>query len=112
MLKFYKTPDNQIVINDPSVGTELIPNTVEAAFEKHIPVIEHNSDSVIVRVGSVAHPMLEAHYITLIVLETATGYQWKDLKPGDVPEASFAVTEPVIAAFEYCNLHGLWKGEA
>ena len=112
MLKFYKTTDGQIVINNATAGTELIPNTEEAAFEKHIPVIEHHSDSVLVKVGSVAHPMLDVHYITCIVLETATGYQRKDLKPGDVPEASFAVTEPVIAAYEFCNLHGLWKGEA
>ena len=112
MLKFYKTSDNQVVINDATAGTELIPNTEEAAYEKHIPVIEHNSDSVLVKVGSVAHPMMEAHYITMIVLETNSGYQRVDLRPGDKPEVSFAVTEPVIAAFEYCNLHGLWKGEA
>ena len=112
MLKFYKTPDNQIVINDATAGTELIPNTVEAAFEKHIPVIDHSGDSVIVKVGSVAHPMLDAHYITMIVLETNNGYQRKDLHPGEAPEASFAVTEPVIAAYEYCNLHGLWMGKA
>lgn len=111
MLKFYKTTDDQIMINDTTAGEELTPNTVEAAFEKHIPVIEHNSDSVLVKVGSVAHPMLDAHYITMIVLETATGYQRKDLKPGEAPEANFAVTEPVIAAYEFCNLHGLWKAE-
>ena len=51
MLKFYKTPDNQIVINDPTGNTELVPNTEDAAFEKHIPVIEHKSDSVTVKVG-------------------------------------------------------------
>lgn len=109
-MKFYKDND-QIVINDP-IGEEIIPNTVDAAYEKHVPVIEHNSDSVTVKVGAVAHPMLDEHYITWIILETATGYQKKDLKPGDTPEAHFAVTEPVIAAYEYCNLHGLWKAEA
>ena len=112
MLKFYKTPDGQIVINDPTAGEELIPNTIDAAYEKHVPVIEHNSDSVTIRVGSVAHPMLEQHYIEFIVLETATGYQKKELKPGEEPIASFAVTEPVIAAYEYCNLHGLWMAKA
>lgn len=111
MLKFYKTPDNQIVINDP-VGTEIIPNTVEAAFEKHIPVIEHSGDHVIVKVGSVEHPMVDVHWIEWIVLETATGYQKKELKPGEKPEAEFAVTEPVIAAYELCNLHGLWVAKA
>lgn len=62
--------------------------------------------------GSVPHPMLDVHYIEWIVLETATGYQKKELRPGAAPEASFAVTEPVIAAYEYCNLHGLWMGKA
>ena len=71
MLNFHKL-NGQIIINGTE-GEELIPNTVDAAFEKHVPVIEHNSDSVTVRVGSVAHPMLEAHYITFIVLETASG---------------------------------------
>ncbi len=108
-MKFYKAPDGKIVINDP-VGTEIIPNTVEAAYEKHIPVIEHCGDHVIVKVGSVEHPMVDVHWIEWIVLETATGYQKKELKPGDKPEAEFAVTEPVVAAYEHCNLHGLWKG--
>lgn len=111
-MKFYKTTDGNIVINDPNAGTELIPNTVDAAFEKHVPVIEHNSDSVTVKVGSLAHPMLDVHYIEWIVLETATGYQKVDLHPGDEPIAHFAVTEPVIAAYEICNLHGLWMAKA
>ena len=110
-MKFYKTTDGQIVINDSLAGEELTPNTTDGAYEKHVPVIIHHSDSVIVKVGSVAHPMLEAHYITCIILETAGGFQRKDLKPGDAPEASFAVTEPVIAAYEYCNLHGLWMAK-
>ena len=110
-MKFYKTPDNQIVINDP-VGEEIIPNTVEAAFEKHIPVIEHSGDHVVVKVGSVEHPMMDVHWIEWIVLETASGYQKKELKPGDKPEAEFAVTEPVVAAYEHCNLHGLWVAKA
>lgn len=110
MLKFRKAGD-KIVING-SEGEEIIPNTTDGAYEKHVPVIEHNGDSVVVKVGSVVHPMLEAHYIEWIILETATGYQKKDLKHGEAPEASFAVTEPVIAAYEYCNLHGLWMAKA
>ena len=110
-MKFYKTTEGQIVIIEEA-AEELIPNTTDGAYEKHVPVIIHNSDSVTVKVGSVAHPMLEAHYITMIVLETATGYQKKELKPGEAPEASFAVTEPVVAAYEYCNLHGLWMAKA
>ncbi len=110
MLKFYRHND-EIVI-DGNHGEEIIPNTTDGAYEKHVPVIEHHSDSVLVKVGSVTHPMLDVHWIEWIVLETVTGYQKKDLKPGDAPEASFAVTEPVIAAYEYCNLHGLWMAKA
>lgn len=94
------------------LGEELKANTVDAAVEKHVPVIGHPGDSVTISVGSVAHPMLPEHYIQFIVLETATGYQIKHLKPGEAPKADFAVTEPVIAAYEYCNLHGLWMAKA
>lgn len=110
MLKFYKARD-QIVIGGDQ-GEEITPNTVDAAYEKHVPVIEHHGDSVVVKVGSVEHPMVEAHWIEWIVLETSSGYQKKELKPGDAPEASFAVTEPVVAAYEHCNLHGLWMAKA
>ena len=110
MLKFFKV-GNEIIINEP-VGTEIIPNTVDAAYEKHVPVIEHSGDHVVVKVGSVEHPSIPEHYIEWIVLETATGYQKKELKPGEKPEASFAVTEPVVAAYEHCNLHGLWMAKA
>ena len=110
---FYKIKDEII----PSVisilnETEIIPNTVDAAKEKHVPVIEQHGDHVTIKVGSTEHPMLPAHYIEWIILETATGYQRKDLTPNDKPEADFAVTEPILAAYEYCNLHGLWKAEA
>ena len=105
-MKFYKVAD-QILIDTPE-GEEIAPNTTDGAYEKHVPVIEQQGDHVTVTVGSVLHPMLEAHYIEWIILETATGYQKHDLKPGEQPIASFAVTEPVIAAYEYCNLHGLW----
>lgn len=109
-MKFFKLND-EIIINGTE-GTEIIPNTVDAAYEKHVPVIEHQGDSVIVKVGSIAHPMLDVHWIEWIVLETNSGYQKKELKPGDAPEALFAVIEPVVAAYEYCNLHGLWMAKA
>ena len=109
-MKFYKL-DGKIVI-DGNEGEEIIANTTDGAYEKHVPVIEHLGEHVIVKVGSAEHPMLPAHYIEWIILETATGYQKKNLNPGEKPEADFAVTEPVIAAYEYCNLHGLWKAEA
>lgn len=112
-MKFYKLED-QIIISDKelSVGTELIANTVDAAQEKHVPVIEVNGETVTVKVGSVEHPSLPAHYIEFIVLVTEGGMQMKWLKPGDKPEATFKVTDKPVAAFEYCNLHGLWKAEA
>ncbi len=109
-MKFYRL-DGKIVIGGDA-GEELVANTTDGAYEKHVPVISQNGDHVTVRVGSVDHPMLDVHYIEWIVLETASGYQKKDLKLGMKPEAEFAVTEPVTAAYEYCNLHGLWKAEA
>jgi superoxide reductase len=93
---------------------ELVPNTVEAAHEKHLPVIAVSGTAVTVKVGSVEHPMTEAHSIQWIALETKQGNQRKELKPGDKPEATFALVEgdEVVAAYAYCNLHGLWKTEA
>ncbi len=110
MLHFYKHY-NQIIImeEDYPVGEELHPNASDGAGERHVPVISLKDDIVKVTVGAVCHPMQEAHYIQWIVLETANGYQKHDLKPGEKPEVSFVVTEPVIAAYEYCTLHGLWK---
>ena len=109
-MKFYKV-NGQVIIGG-SVGEEITPNTTDGAYEKHVPVIEQQGDHVTVIVGSVPHPMLDVHYIEWILLETATGYQKHDLKPGMEPKAEFAVTEPVIAAYEYCNLHGLWVAKA
>ena len=109
-MKFYKI-DDQIVISDKalSVGEELVANTTNGALEKHVPVISADGSSVLVQVGSVEHPSLPAHYIEWILLETAGGFQIHYLKPGMKPEAAFLVNEPVVAAYEYCNLHGLWK---
>lgn len=111
-MKFYMI-DDQIIISDKelSVGTELVANTVDAAQEKHVPVIEVSGDEVKVAVGSVEHPSLDAHYIEFIVLVTEGGFQMKWLKPGMKPEATFKVTDQPVAAYEYCNLHGLWKAE-
>ena len=91
--------------------TEIIPGTVDAAREKHVPVYEVNGSTVQVRVGAVEHPMQDVHYIEWIALQTKQGVQRKTLKPGEKPEASFALCEgdEVVAAYAYCNLHGLWK---
>ena len=90
---------------------ELVPGTVDAALEKHVPVVERNGSTVTVKVGSVEHPMLPEHYITFIALETRNGVQYRFLQPGGKPEAVFALTDgdDVVAAWEHCNLHGLWK---
>ena len=91
--------------------TELVPGTTDAAVEKHVPVVTVEGQKVVVEVGGVEHPMVEAHYIEWIVLETEKGYQKVDLKPEQAPKAEFALVEgdKVVAAYAYCNLHGLWK---
>lgn len=91
--------------------TELVPNTVDAAKEKHVPVYTVKCGKVSVQVGAVAHPMAEDHYIEWIVLESEQGRQRKQLQPGDKPEAQFALTagDKVVAVYAYCNKHGLWK---
>lgn len=92
---------------------EVIPGTVDAAKEKHIPEVVVDGNVVKVRVGSVAHPMLDAHFIQFVILETKNGYQKRDLKPGDEPKAEFVLADgdSPVAVYEYCNLHGLWKKE-
>ena len=91
---------------------ELIPNTVEASGEKHKPVVKVEGDKVIVSVGSVAHPMVEEHWIEWVWLQTSKGGQYKVLQPGQAPEAVFQLErETPVAAYAYCNLHGLWKTE-
>lgn len=89
---------------------ELTANSVDAAVEKHVPVVTVEGNAVRVEVGSVAHPMTEEHYITFIALVTEKGYQFAPLTPADEPVATFAVAEgdKPVAAYEYCNLHGLW----
>lgn len=90
---------------------ELTPNTVEASYEKHLPVITTNGNEITVKVGGVPHPMLPEHFIGWIYIQTLQGSQLKYLKVGEAPEATFTLTEDdkLIAAYEYCNLHGMWK---
>jgi superoxide reductase len=84
-------------------------NTVDAAKEKHVPVIEKGNGTITVKVGSVAHPMEEKHYIQWIEL-IADGKVYRQfLEPGQAPEATFCVTAENVTAREYCNLHGQWK---
>ena len=88
----------------------LVENTVDAAKEKHVPVVEKTADGFKAKVGSVAHPMEEKHYIEWIDI-IADGKAYRQfLNPGQAPEATFNISAEQVTAREYCNLHGLWKG--
>jgi len=93
------------------VMSELVPGTVDAALEKHVPVVTQEGSTVTVNIGAVNHPMLEEHFIQWIILETEQGSQLKRLSPSESPNAVFSLApgDKVAAAYEYCNLHGLWK---
>ena len=89
--------------------TLLEENTVDAAKEKHVPVIEKQEGGFLVKVGSVAHPMLEEHWIEWVQL-LADGKAYRQfLNPGEKPEAFFKIDAKDVSAREFCNLHGLWK---
>lgn len=121
MNKFYRSNDKKnILLNlvaldgEKEVGLEALKaNTSDGASEKHVPVVNISGNTVEVSVGSVAHPMLEEHYITGIYIETKSGGQFAALKPGEEPKAVFLLKDgdKFISAYEYCNLHGLWKAE-
>ena len=91
--------------------TELLPGTTDASLETHVPAVEIKGGKVYVQVGSVEHPMLPEHYIQWIALETNLGSQIRYLQPGQAPKAEFVLAdgEEMVAVYEYCNLHGLWK---
>ena len=93
---------------------ELLPGTTEAATEKHIPVFTVDGNTVTVEVGSVAHPMTEAHHIAWVSLETKAGNQRKELDPTGAPRVTFVMEagDEVRAVYAYCNLHGLWAATA
>jgi len=92
---------------------KLVANTQEASHEKHIPEVTIEGNKVTVKVGSVEHPMVEEHYIQFIYLVTKKGAQKACLAPGEKPVAEFALVDgdEVQAAYEFCNLHGLWVKE-
>ena len=93
--------------------TALAPNTVDASQEKHVPVITVDGSNVTVKISTVEHPMVEKHYIQWVYLETEKGGMRKCLSPGQKPEVTFALTadDKPLSAFEYCNLHGLWRAK-
>ena len=91
---------------------ELVPNTVEASGEKHIPAVKVEGSIVDVNVGAVDHPMVDVHWIEWVQLVTDKGSYRKWLNPGEAPNVKFLLDEEKpIAVYAYCNLHGLWKTE-
>ena len=112
-MKFYK--DGKTILeatNGEANLEELKVRSVDAAVEKHVPVVKIEGDLVTVTVGEVIHPMVDNHYIEFILIETKNGVQRKNLKPGDEPVATFKlVNDTFIKAYAYCNLHGMWDGK-
>ena len=88
-------------------------NTVDAAKEKHVPVLEENGQGIRIKVGAVAHPMTPEHYIEFIEVINGDYVNRKFLKPGDAPEACFFVpNQPGLIIRAYCNIHGLWRADS
>jgi len=90
---------------------QLAAGTVDAAAEKHVPVITKTASGIKIKIGAVAHPMEASHYIEWIeaIVDGRSYRHW--LKPGELPEAEFTISGQTIIAREYCNLHGLWQSE-
>jgi len=93
------------------VMKELAANTTDAAVEKHVPAVSVEGGKIYVKVGTAEHPMLPAHKIDFIYIESEQGGQRKGLKPEQKPKAEFALAsgDKLTAVYAYCNLHGLWK---
>ncbi|NLW21159.1 MAG: desulfoferrodoxin [Clostridiales bacterium] len=93
---------------------QMTAGTVDASKEKHVPEVTISGQQVTVKVGAVEHPMEEKHYITFVALQSEQALQYRQLKPGDAPVATFALAkgDRALAAYEHCNLHGLWKADA
>ena len=88
----------------------LVPNTVEASGEKHIPAVTVDGKKLIVNVGSVDHPMAPEHFIEWVYVQTENGGLHKALKPGEAPNVTFCLgDDKAVAVYAYYNLHGLWK---
>lgn len=92
---------------------ELTPSKTEGLGEKHLPVVKCEGNKITITVSSVIHPSTDAHHIEFIALQTTNGFQFKKLKSEDRPQATFILEEGVrpVAAYEYCNIHGLWMTE-
>lgn len=116
MLKFYQCNEcKKVIVSREALKlegwTELVAGSVDAAKEKHVPVVTKKCKQVKVDVGSVAHPMTAEHLIEWIVIETEQGYQIKYLTAESAPVSAFSLADgdSLVAVYAYCNLHGLWK---
>ncbi|MGI6709860.1 MAG: desulfoferrodoxin family protein [Bacilli bacterium] len=108
MVKDAKTPT--ICCGKPM--TQIVANTEEASYEKHLPAVTVKGNEIHVSVGSVAHPMIPEHYIEWVYVQTEKGGQRKCFKAGEEPKVAFSViNDKPVAVYAYCNLHGLWKTE-
>ncbi|MEL3906806.1 MAG: desulfoferrodoxin family protein [Treponema sp.] len=101
-----------VVCGDQKIAPVKV-GSVDAAKEKHVPVVEVNGQTVTVKVGSVMHPMSAEHHIAWVCLRTKQGIQLKELPLDKEPVVEFSLTadDSVIEAFEFCNLHGVWVGK-
>ena len=115
MLKVYVNENGKTLVSKEELELigwkEVIADSTDAAKEKHVPVVKKKCKTILVDVGSVAHPMTEAHLIEWIALETEHGYKIKYLTSDAVPAVTFSLTDgdKPVAVYAYCNLHGLWK---
>ena len=115
MLKVYVNENGKTLVSkeevSPAGWQEVVAGSTDAAQEKHVPVVTKKCKTVKVDVGSVMHPMSEAHLIEWIALETEQGYQMKNLTAQSVPSVTFTLADgdKAVAVYAYCNLHGLWK---
>lgn len=105
------TSDNKDFLGGVSGLKLLTANTVDAAKEKHVPVVTADGNKVTVSVGSVEHPMTNEHHIKCVILETNVGFTYRELNYTGSPKAEFLLAEgdKAVAVYEFCNLHGLWK---
>ncbi len=116
MLKIYQCKAcKKVILSKEELNlegwVELVAGSIDAAQEKHVPVVMKKCKSVTVDVGSVAHPMTEEHLIEWVALETEKGYQVQYLSANDAPMCAFKLADgdKAVAVYAYCNLHGLWK---
>ena len=109
-VKVLEGPCTPVCCGEPC--EELVAGSTGAATEKHVPAVTREGGKIIAKVGEVAHPMMDAHYIQFIALATDDRLEIKKLQPGAEPVAEFACDGAEnVTIYEYCNLHGLWKAE-